>query len=516
MKSAQELGLSKDGIPAWSGWRAAVIAWIALVAAILVVLRNDVADMVSLWWNTDTFGHCLLIPAILAYLVWLRRAELSVLQPRPWLPAATALLIGGIGWMLGELAGVALVRHAAVVGLLVVSVPLVFGLTIARALTFVLFYALFMIPAGEQLVPLLQTVTAWMSIELLGLTGIPAYIDGVFISIPNGNFEVAEACSGVRFLIAMIAFSVLVAHLCFKGWGRRIAFVASAIALSIIANGIRAFGTIYISHLTTPAFAAGVDHIIYGWIFFAIVMAVLIAAGWPFFDRPVDDPAFDPARLQPVRPAPAPVAATAMAAVLGTALFAAGPVYGAYANRRLPDHATAMVTLPDIAGWRREGSAADGWQPHYKGAAATGMARYVDDAGQPIDLYVAVFDRQSEDGELVGYRQGLLPPDSDWAWSRNERNPPRGRATLIKLGDAMRENVQYYSVNGVVTGSDYAVKVETLKAKLLGGPPRAATLVVSAPRNDPQVSARSDIDRFLAALGPVEAAIRQTIIEEGE
>ena len=101
MKSAQELGLSMDGIPAWSGWRAAVIAWIALVAAILVVLRNDVADMVSLWWNTDTFGHCLLIPAILAYLVWLRRAELSVLQPRPWLPAATGLLIGGVGWMAG-------------------------------------------------------------------------------------------------------------------------------------------------------------------------------------------------------------------------------------------------------------------------------------------------------------------------------------------------------------------------------------------------------------------------------
>ncbi len=493
------------------GWKAATAAWFAIAAATLLALRQDVAHIVGLWWNTDTFGHCLLIPPILAYLVWLRRRELAALTPRPWLPAAGLLVIGGLGWLIGELAGVALLRHAALVGMLIVSVPLVFGLVAARGLAFVLFYALFMIPAGEQLVPLLQTLTAWICIKLLELSGIPAFIDGVFIAIPNGNFEVAEACSGVRFLIAMIAFSVLVAHLCYKSWARRIAFVAAAIALSILANGIRAFGTIYISHLTTPGFAAGVDHIIYGWIFFAIVMALLIAAGWRFFDRPVDDPAFAPATLQPVAPAPASARVVAVAVATGIAAVVAAPVYAGAVLNRPAEAVTTSIRLPAIDGWRQV--APPDWQPHYRGASAEAIGRYVDDAGQPIDLYIAVFDRQSERAELIGYQQGLLPPDSDWAWARNDAPPPGGRAQQIKQRDQVRDNWQFFRVNGRLTGSDYTAKIEGLKAKLLGGPTQAATLVISAERADALVSARPAIERFAVALGPVDAAIDAATIE---
>lgn len=495
------------------GWRPAIVAWVVLAAAILLALRQDVLHIFNLWWNTDTFGHCLLIPPILAYLVWQRRTELSALTPKPWYPAAILMVIGGAGWLVGEAAGVALLRHAALVGLLIVSVPLVFGLTVARGLAFVLFFALFMIPAGEQLIPILQTVTAAICIKLLEWSGIPAFIDGVFIAIPNGNFEVAEACSGVRFLIAMIAFGVLVANLCYKSWTRRILFVLAAITLSILANGIRAFGTIYISHLTTPGFAAGVDHIIYGWIFFAIVMFVLVASGWRFFDRPVDDPAFDPAKLQPAPPAPVAPRVSAMAAALGIAAMLAGPAYGLVVSNRAPDTATASVALPEVAGWQRLGTQ-PAWKPHYNGASAEAIARYVDAEGQPVDLYVAVFDRQSEDGELIGYRQGLLPPETEWSWAKNEKAPPGGRAQQIKNGAVVRDNWQYFLVNGKLTGSDYVAKIEGLKARLLGGETRAATLVISAERNDAVVSAAPTIERFAVALGPVDAAIDTAAIPE--
>jgi exosortase A len=494
------------------GWRPAIIAWVAVAAAILLLLRNDVAHIFDLWWNTDTFGHCLLIPPILGYLVWQRRSELSALTPKPWYPAAILMVIGGAGWLVGEASGVALLRHMAVVGLLIVSVPLVFGLTVSRGLAFVLFFALFMIPAGEQLVPILQTVTAAICIKLLEWSGIPAFIDGVFIAIPNGNFEVAEACSGVRFLIAMIAFSVLVANLCFKSWARRILFVLSAIALSILANGIRAFGTIYISHLTTPGFAAGVDHIIYGWIFFAIVMFLLVAIGWRFFDRPVDDPAFDPARLQPAPPAPSAPRAAVVAAALGIAAMAAGPVYGLVVANRAPDTQTAAVVLPDVPGWQRIEGQPD-WQPHYKGISAEAIARYVDGEGQPIDLYIGVFDRQTEDGELIGYKQGLLPPETEWSWARNEKGPANGRAQQIKNGSTVRDNWQFFLVNGTLTGSDYVAKIEGLKSRLLGGETMAGTLVISADRRDELVSAMPAIERFAAALGPVDTAIETATVE---
>ncbi|MGB3722183.1 MAG: exosortase A, partial [Pacificimonas sp.] len=194
-----------------AAWRLALMSWGGVVLAIIGLFWRDSAHIVDLWLNNSTYQHCLLIPAIIAYLVWQRKREVLSLTPRPFLPAAALLLLGGAGWLLGELAGVALVRHIAVVGMLMVSVPLVFGLTVTRGLTFPLFYALFMIPVGDQLVPWLQMVTADICIYLLALFDIPAFIDGVFIAIPNGSFEVAEACSGVRFLIAMTAFSTLVA-----------------------------------------------------------------------------------------------------------------------------------------------------------------------------------------------------------------------------------------------------------------------------------------------------------------
>src|SRR3546814_12407449 len=98
------------------------------------------------------------------------------------------------------------------------------GEKLVRALLFPLGYALLLVPFGEELVPLLQTFTAHISVVLLHLSGIAAEMQGVFITTKAGFFEVAEECSGVNFLIAMLAYSVFAAHLCFKSWTRRIVF----------------------------------------------------------------------------------------------------------------------------------------------------------------------------------------------------------------------------------------------------------------------------------------------------
>jgi exosortase len=107
---------------------------------------------------------------------------------------------------------------------------------------------------------------------------------------PAGLFEVAEACSGVKFLVAMLAFGALAANVCFRSWKRRIAFMALCVVVPVLANGVRAWGTIYVAQIKGAAYAGGVDHIIYGWFFFAAVIAAILAIGWPFFDRKVRDP----------------------------------------------------------------------------------------------------------------------------------------------------------------------------------------------------------------------------------
>ena len=83
--------------------------------------------------------------------------------------------------------------------------------TVIAGLLFPLSYMLFLVPFGDELIPALQTITARLTVALTHLSGIKADIDGVFINTPVGLFEVAEACSGVKFLIAMAALAVRVA-----------------------------------------------------------------------------------------------------------------------------------------------------------------------------------------------------------------------------------------------------------------------------------------------------------------
>ncbi len=497
------------------GWPRALAAWGGVLLALGLLLRADVVHLVTRWWNSSTYGHCLLILPIIAWMLWQRRAGLARLAPQPWLPGAALMLGAGVVWLVGHLAGVTLLRHVAIVLLFQFSVPTVLGLAVARGVLFPLVFALFMIPVGEQLEPMLQTITAKLAMHYLDWAGVAAFNDGVFITIDNGDFQVAEACSGVRFLIAMVAFGALVSNVCFLGWRRRIAFMAAAVILPIIANSIRAWGTIYIAHLTTPQFARGIDHIVYGWIFFAVVMALLLAVGWRFFDRPVDDPFIDPVKLQDAATPPARPSRMMIAALVAFGAGAIAPAYAMLMDARGAAHPTRALVLSAPAGWRQvayRGTVP--WRPIYKNPSAEAYATFVDAAGQPIDVYVAVFDRQYEAHEVVGYGQGAIEigDENVWAWAANAPGPAGGTGFQINKYGAARDVVQFYRVNGQMIGSPYTAKVEGLKARLLGGDPQAATLLISAERVDPLASARPAIDRFLAADGPAPALIDRSIV----
>ena len=280
--------------PAWRRPLASLaLAWLA----ILVVTARDWMVMADQWWNISTYNHVLLVPPIIATLVWMRRDELAKLTPRAWWPGLVA--VGGAlsVWLLGTTVGVNTISQAGAIGALQMAVLTLLGPRVAAGLLFPLAYCVFLIPFGDELVPALQMITAEITIALTHLSGIPAEIDGIFIDTPVGLFEVAEACSGVKFLIAMIALGVLVAQTCFTRWSHRAAFLAACVIVPIVANGIRAWGTVYIAQFQGMEFAAGFDHIFYGWVFFAIVIVLVLGAAWRFFDRSPDDPAFDGATL---------------------------------------------------------------------------------------------------------------------------------------------------------------------------------------------------------------------------
>ena len=469
-------------------------------AGLILLFWRDAGDMAAIWWNSSTFNHCLLIVPILIWLVMQRKELLGELKPEPWTPAVLYGAVGAGGWLLGDAAGLAVARQLGLIMMLQGSVATILGPNVTRGLLFPLFYMFFLVPIGEEAVPALQTLTAKMCMILLGWTGIPAHIDGIFISTPTGYFRVAEACSGVKFLIAMVAYGALVANLCFQGWGRRLAFMAVCVVVPIIANGLRAFGTIYIAHHSGNDFAASFDHVFYGWIFFGIVIVLVMASGWRFFDKRADSPAFDPAQLQ----TPVKQTTSLMRSLAAVLLVAAIPLGWSSYIAAKPSPIPAHIALPQVPGWQIVPYAPRAkWTPRFDGASHYLFGRYRNPAGQETDLFVVLYDRQSEGREMIGYGQGAVDPSGNWSWTADTIAPPNARAERIKTKGASREVVSFYRVNGTTSGSAARIKFATLKARMLNGDQQAVAVLISAEQVG-DTPPRPAIDAFVESLGDID------------
>ena len=229
----------------------------AATALILAIFWRDVTHLVEIWWTSTTYGHCLFIGPVVGWLVWQRRNELSQLTPTAWWPGLLWVAGGGFLWLLGESATVALIRQMGLVATLEGLVITLLGPMVARGLLFPLAYAWFLVPFGAELEKPLQQITVSIVMPLLNWSGIPASADGVLIHAGRYWFEVAEACSGSKFVLAMIAFAALVANLCFRSLWRRAIFMIVSVIVPILANGVRAWGTIFAADLTSIEVAGG-------------------------------------------------------------------------------------------------------------------------------------------------------------------------------------------------------------------------------------------------------------------
>ncbi|MBS0479688.1 MAG: exosortase A [Proteobacteria bacterium] len=490
---------SQSSFAAAPSWRRPLVALGLVVAVLLLSFRRDVSDLAELYWTNTTFGHCLFIAPVIGWLVWIRRGELAQLSPKSWAPGLALVAAGGFGWLLGEAGTVSFARHLGLVMMLQGAVVTLLGPNVARGLMFPLAYALFLVPFGDFLEPPLQTVTVWMTMHLLHLFGVPATADGVLITAGGKYFEVAEACSGSKFVIAMVAYGVLVANLCYRTWPRRMAFMAMALVVPVLTNGLRAFGTIYVAVLTSVEQATGYDHIVFGWVFFGLVMAAVLAIGWKWFDRSPDAPAFDPTALQgPIRwGLDWPLAALL---VLATALvFPAWSAAIAHRAQVLPAH----IDLPNVPGWTRSPvSTRAPWTPNYPGADHQLFGRYVDNQGNAVDLAIAVYGSQREDKEIVGFGIGAIRQDDRWVKVKDLDALNGGAVMAITApGPVERRVATWYRVGSVLTSSEKIVKLETLKAKLLGGRQRAVAIHLSVEGGrDP----RAAMAKFLTAIGPLD------------
>jgi len=494
-----------------SPWRAALPSFVLLAVAIVLLYRDTAATMVGIWWRSDTFQHAFLVLPIGLWLVWRQRKELAAQTPRaqPWV--LLALLAAAAAWLIAELVVVNVVSQFALVAMLVAAVPAVLGWQIARAILFPLLFLFFAVPFGEFMLPWLMERTADFAVLALQLSAVPVYREGLQFVIPTGSWSVVEECSGVRYLIASFMVGTLFAYLNFRSWKRRATFMVVALAVPIVANWMRAYLIVMLGHLSGNKLATGVDHLIYGWVFFGAIIFLMFWVG-SRWSEPDEAPAKSGAGLVGAQPDSVLVM---RATVLAAALIATLPHLALAALQHAEGAAGQVrVELPArlADGWSGDGARLVGWRPKFVEPSSEAARVYAGPAGT-VGVYLAYYRGQSNERKLVSSLNVLAgPKDHDWnqivSGGRQlvvgEQKIAVRTAEILgqpPSGSARRAHLvawQVYWIDGRFIAGDIAAKFANALARLRGRGDDGAALVFYAD-GETLVASNAALEAFVQA-----------------
>ena len=492
-----------------SGTLATALALSALFW-VLVWYVDTAMSAITIWQKSDTFAHGFLVVPISAWLVWQRRDVLATIELRPYFPALLLLAIVGCGWLLSNLTNVMVVQQFCLVLMIALSVWAILGTQAVRTLAFPLFFLVFAVPFGEFLEPPLMEHTADFTVAALKLTGIPVYREGQFFTIPSGSWSVVEACSGLRYLIASVTLGLLYSYLTYRSFLRRAVFVAISFVVPIIANWLRAYMIVMIGHLSGMQYAVGVDHLLYGWVFFGIVMLLLfwIGSRW----REDLEPAADAPRAVP---APArngrSLVLTAAAAVAAAGIAAAWPLTAARLADMGPYEAPALAAPQAPAGgWQRvDGGQLTSWTPQYLNNQASTKAVYTN-GSQRAGVHLVYYRHQRPGAQLITSRNRIVAPDHrGWRLGSETRRAVNAGTGEIQLVESVLHGPssqllvwRWYWVDGRYVVSPYWAKLLQAKAILLGRGDDAAAVMIYTVTENGQPAARESLGAFLRGVLP--------------
>jgi len=241
-------------------------AWVAAVAAVLAGMYAPVIGVYwERWLGEDAYHHCLFVPVVVGWLIWRKRDRLRAMQPRP---ARAGLVLLGAGLLMYIIAMRIGLRVAVGFSFPVVILGLVWaalGMRHIRALAYSLSLLVFLIPVPRHLLghvgmPM-QVMSATGAARVASLGGLPVVHDGITLSLNGHSYVVAEACSGLNSLMALLfAAAVLVEIMDVAAIGRLVLLAAPVIVLA--ANTVRLTSVLLFAEFAGPGFA--MDSLVHG------------------------------------------------------------------------------------------------------------------------------------------------------------------------------------------------------------------------------------------------------------
>ena len=498
-------------------WSSVVLGCLAAVACFW--LFWDGLDQMWGWWiDSPEYSHGLLIPLVAAFLVWQQKDRLEQMLFRGSWWGVAVVLLGGFLLLLGQFATIyTIIQYAYVVTLsgLVLAFA---GTRPFRLLAVPLFILVFMIPLPQfvlaNLSTNLQLVSSQIGVWFIRLFDISVFLEGNVIDLGGYKLEVAEACSGLRYLFPLMTLGFLMAYF-YKGalWKRIVLFLSS-IPITVLMNSLR----VGIVGITVDRWGAkmaeGFLHDFQGWAIFMVSAALMLAeiailnrlghepGTWRHLFG-VEFPAPSPpgARIERrALPAPFVAACGVLVAFIGINLLAPRP------TEVFPPRANFLDFPMKLGPWSGQRDALEGVYLDTLKLDDYLLANYADGAGSQLNLYIAYYHSQRR-GEAVHSPRSCLPGGGWQLRDFDQRTlkgvvvdgvPLRVNRTLIELGNGRQLVYYWFQQRGRVITNEFVVKWYLFWDGLTRHRTDGALVRLIAPL--PRLASEADADRQLADM----------------
>jgi exosortase len=256
------------------------VKWGLILVAFLWIYYPVFNDLIDDWINLPDFSHGFLVPLISVYVLYTKKEDLASLRSEPHWLGLVILIFASILAILGRIAAEDFTVRVSLIIVISGIVIYLLGTGIFKKVLFPILFLLFMIPIPsilmDQVTFPMQIIASRISAEALYVMGIPVLREGNVLQLVATNLEVAEACSGIRSMISLLALAVIFVY--FRKYGdiRKYMMIGLVFPIAIMANATRVGVTGIIAHEYGDSVAQGFFHGFSGWLLFIATFGCLI------------------------------------------------------------------------------------------------------------------------------------------------------------------------------------------------------------------------------------------------
>lgn len=502
--------------------RKGAITIAAATAALAILFWDALGNLWMRWGELQELSHSYFIPLISLWLVWVNRKAVveSVGAPSWW--GVAILAAAGAGLIIGKLINLFLFQQIALVFAIAGLTATLGGLSLLRATAAPIAFLFFAVPPPYWFITVLswrfQEMSSIIGVGMIQMMNIPVHLSGNIIDLGEYKLQVAEACSGLRYLFPFLSLGVMTAYL-FRGplW-QKLVIVASTIPITIFMNSFRIAVTGALVQAYGTQHAEGALHFFEGWVVFVLCLLALfgvIALLGFFFTKPRRGPfeALGAPELKTVAGSRGTLDRRVAYSIIGVGAAAlVGLSSLATTDELIRPERKSFASLPyEFEGWKHEVQPLSASVAEALNADDSIVVNMVSPEGDYVNLYLAYLYERSDGRAWHSPRQCI--PGGGWQIAEHEtraRTMPNGQIVnynrLIIANRDHRQLVYYwYDQRGRDVANEFVMKIWVIYDSLTRKRGDGAMVRLLAPVAGPDGMAKAEetLDDMMDRLHPI-------------